>query len=278
MTVDLLEGTRAGQAQADGKHGLSGWPRDKHKAEQAQNANRNMKQVKDIRTTTSICIPPITQGASPQGSLFSRTVASQQSAAPRPRLSATVEQPAPPHWPHSKTQQAPLDSMPLTPLLHVSVNDGVDESAGGNQGWGAVTFRWRSLTPNGKENYSRTVDERADQETTKQAVSSPSEHESLAADCKRTTSTTCCLAGKRTPQAHLRRWGACQACPWLGRTLVPLGRGLDRNKTPRHEVHHEDKRDAVAADERVAEGVRREVAKCITATQGGDTHLSAQLA
>ena len=59
------------------------------------------------------------QGASPQGTLFSRTVPSQHSAEPRPRPFATVEQPMPPHCPQAATQQAPLeDSMPGTPLLH----------------------------------------------------------------------------------------------------------------------------------------------------------------
>lgn len=71
--------------------------------------------------------PPITQGASPQGSLFSRIMSSQHPAGSRPSSAATVEQSIPPHCPHSARQQAPMgDSMPGVPLLHVKAGPSVE--------------------------------------------------------------------------------------------------------------------------------------------------------
>ena len=108
-----------------------------------------------------------------------------------------MEQPEPPHWPHSNTQQAPLlDSMPLTPLLQVPAIDGVIERGG------RVQMVLEALA------------------STRVAL--------IFNDiiCKK--ENVCLSRWRKCPQAHRRQSGAFRVCPWPGRMSVPLGKSLGR--------------------------------------------------
>lgn len=67
----------------------------------------------------------ITQGAAPQGTLATRMVAEQQSAAPL--VPGMEPQPVPPHVPQASAQQMTPLACPTTPLGHVDGSTSVEK-------------------------------------------------------------------------------------------------------------------------------------------------------